>query len=174
MTDPLLDRVAAQARKHAHKRHSPAYRWLRGHHAELAPIFAAQQPPWREIAAELTAGACGAARARRSQGAPWRASGGGSARTWPRRRPSGKQPSRRPVCSRPACPPTGGLRPRSQRHPGRRHPLPPTSRTKRTATATPACPSKRGRRWRTWTVRCASTTTASGGGTGREADPGEC
>ena len=56
MTDPLLDRVAARARKHAHKRHSAAYRWLREHHAELVPIFAAQRPPWREIAAELTAG----------------------------------------------------------------------------------------------------------------------
>lgn len=29
---------------------------MREHHAELVPIFAAQQPPWREIAAELTAG----------------------------------------------------------------------------------------------------------------------
>lgn len=56
MTDPLLDRVAARARKHAHKRHSAAYRWLREHHAELVPLFASQQPPWREIAAELTAG----------------------------------------------------------------------------------------------------------------------
>jgi len=56
MTDPLLDRVAARARKHAYKCHSAAYRWLREHHAELVPLFASQQPPWREIAAELTAG----------------------------------------------------------------------------------------------------------------------
>ncbi len=59
MTDPLLDRVAARARKQAHKRHSAAYRWLREHHAKLAPGFAAQKPPWREIAAELTAGGPG-------------------------------------------------------------------------------------------------------------------
>lgn len=56
MTDSLLDRVVAQARKHAHKRHSAAYRWLREHHAELAPILTAHRPPWREIAAELTTG----------------------------------------------------------------------------------------------------------------------
>ena len=55
MTDPLLDRVAARARTHAHKRHSAAYRWLREHHAKLVPLFTSQQPPWREIAAELTA-----------------------------------------------------------------------------------------------------------------------
>ena len=56
MTDLLLDSVVTRARKQAHKRHSTAYRWLREHHAELAPIFADKQPPWREIAAELTDG----------------------------------------------------------------------------------------------------------------------
>lgn len=56
MSDGLLDRVIARSRETSYKGHSPAYRWLREHHARLAPVFASLDPPLGEIAAEMASG----------------------------------------------------------------------------------------------------------------------
>ena len=115
MTDPLLDNVVTRARKQAHKRHSEAYRWLREHHAELAPIFADKQPPWREIAAELASGGVHGGRGKaltgRALAAIWARVGADIAAAEARRQAvqqkRNQQPSRLPADWRPtpAAPP---------------------------------------------------------------------
>ncbi len=155
-------------------RHSAAYRWLREHHAELVPLFTSQQPPWREITAELTAGGVRGGKGKALTGRALAGIWGrvcedvavAEAKRQATQQKARLHPSRLPADWRPT--PVQPVAPR--RTPP--HPIPSLPRTRRAVTAMPACLRKRGRGWRTWTAGCSNTTTASGGGTGRKADLG--
>ncbi len=121
MTNSLLDHVVTRACKQAHKRHSEAYRWLREHHAELTPIFADKQPPWREIAAELAAGGVHGGRGKaltgRALAAIWARVGTDIAVAEAKRQAGqqkrNQQPSRIPADQRPTPAPSQPITPRA-------------------------------------------------------------
>ena len=51
----LLDRIRSAAEAAAFRRRSEMYRWLRSRHDELLALLSELEPPWRVIAAEMTA-----------------------------------------------------------------------------------------------------------------------